>query len=167
MEIDKSLEQQMLGAVSRNKAIVSNTEEVKVERKPIIDSLGRSYGTGGRKSAKARVWIKPGKGRIIINNKEIDQYFHRPVLRMILMQPFNDTNTLGQFDAYITVKGSGLSGQAGAIRHGISNALSNYNPDAYHLILKKAGFITRDSRVVERKKYGQKKARKRFQFSKR
>ncbi|CAK01825.1 30S ribosomal protein S9 [Bartonella tribocorum] len=131
-----------------------------------LDSQGRAYATGKRKDAVARVWIKPGSGKIIINNKEFDKYFARPVLRMILRQPIVATNRDTQFDIVATVAGGGLSGQAGAIRHGISKALTYYEPEL-RPILKKGGFLTRDSRVVERKKYGKAKARRSFQFSKR
>ncbi len=131
-----------------------------------IDSLGRSYGTGRRKESTARVWVKKGKGKIIVNKKDVTNYFGRPVLRMIINQPFAATKTEGEFDIYCTVKGGGASGQAGAIRHGISRALDAFNP-TLHSILRKGGFLTRDSRAVERKKYGKAKARRSFQFSKR
>ena len=134
---------------------------------PKIDSLGRSYATGKRKDAVARVWIKKGTGKVVVNKREVESYFARPVLRMILNQPFAATETENQFDVYCTVKGGGLSGQAGAVRHGISKALNVFDPHAFHKILRKGGFLTRDSRVVERKKYGKAKARKSFQFSKR
>lgn len=134
--------------------------------KPAIDNLGRSYATGRRKESTARVWIKPGTGKIVINKKEIATYFGRPVLRMIVNQVFTATNNVNAFDVMCTVKGGGLSGQAGAIRHGIARALDKYNP-TNHKILRKAGFLTRDSRTVERKKPGKPKARKSFQFSKR
>jgi small subunit ribosomal protein S9 len=138
-----------------------------VEKTPKIDSLGRGYGTGRRKDSSARVWVKPGKGAIVINDKDVTKYFGRPVLRMIINQVFEVTNSEGQFDVFCTVKGGGLSGQAGAIRHGIARALDGFNPVTYHTALRAAGFLTRDSRAVERKKPGRKKARKRFQFSKR
>ncbi|UNE53564.1 30S ribosomal protein S9 [Bartonella machadoae] len=131
-----------------------------------LDAQGRAYATGKRKDAVARVWIKPGSGKITINNKEFDKYFARPVLRMILRQPIVATNRDTQFDIVATVAGGGLSGQAGAVRHGISKALTYYEPEL-RTILKKGGFLTRDSRVVERKKYGKAKARRSFQFSKR
>ncbi|WP_297321872.1 30S ribosomal protein S9 [uncultured Bartonella sp.] len=134
------------------------------ERK--LDAQGRSYATGKRKDAIARVWIKPGSGKIIVNGKDFDKYFARPVLQMILRQPILATNRDGQFDIVASVAGGGLSGQAGAVRHGISKALTYYEP-ALRAILKKGGFLTRDSRVVERKKYGKAKARRSFQFSKR
>lgn len=130
------------------------------------DKQGRSYATGRRKDAIARVWIKPGKGNITINQRPVDRYFARPVLRMLLTQPFLVTDRYNQFDVNCTVKGGGLSGQAGAVRHGISRALVNYEPELRRL-LKAAGFLTRDSRTVERKKYGRAKARRSFQFSKR
>ena len=133
---------------------------------PKRDELGRSYATGKRKNAVARVWIKPGNGKIEVNGRDSPVYFARPVLRMLLNQPFVVTDRLGQFDVWCTVKGGGLSGQAGAVRHGISRALIFYEP-GLRPILKHGGFITRDSRVVERKKYGKAKARRSFQFSKR
>ncbi len=135
-------------------------------RKAKIDDQGRAYGTGRRKDASARVWIKPGKGDVIVNGKKVDEYFGRPVLRMIINQPFVATNSDKKFDVFCTVIGGGLSGQAGAIRHGISRALDNFNPDN-HTVLRRGGYLTRDSRVVERKKYGKRKARRSFQFSKR
>jgi small subunit ribosomal protein S9 len=131
-----------------------------------LDKLGRAYATGKRKDAVARVWIKPGKGTITINDRTFENYFARPVLRMIIDQPLELTARKDQYDIMITVAGGGLSGQAGAVRHGISKALTNFEPDL-RPALKKAGFLTRDSRVVERKKYGKKKARASFQFSKR
>ncbi|WP_412058571.1 30S ribosomal protein S9 [Bartonella sp. DGB2] len=131
-----------------------------------LDAQGRAYATGKRKDAIARVWVKPGSGKIVINDKTFDQYFARPVLQMILRQPIVATNRDGQFDIIATVSGGGLSGQAGAVRHGLSKALTYYEP-ALRSILKKGGFLTRDSRVVERKKYGKAKARRSFQFSKR
>ncbi|MEM8730659.1 MAG: 30S ribosomal protein S9 [Pseudomonadota bacterium] len=133
---------------------------------PVRDSLGRSYATGKRKDAVARVWIKPGSGKVTVNGKEIQIYFARPVLQMILRQPFTVAGVEGQFDVSATVKGGGLSGQAGAVKHGISKALQLYDP-SLRPALKAAGFLTRDSRVVERKKYGRRKARRSFQFSKR
>ncbi len=131
-----------------------------------LDSLGRAYATGKRKDAVARVWLKPGKGRIIVNDKDHAQYFARPVLQMLLMQPIRAVNRADQFDIMATVRGGGLSGQAGAVRHGISKALTYYEPEL-RPTLKKGGFLTRDSRTVERKKYGRMKARRSFQFSKR
>jgi len=131
-----------------------------------LDAQGRAYATGKRKDAVARVWIKPGAGRIIVNGKDHVEYFARPVLQMILMQPINTAERADQFDVNCTVRGGGLSGQAGAVRHGISKALTHYEP-GLRGVLKKGGFLTRDSRVVERKKYGKAKARRSFQFSKR
>jgi small subunit ribosomal protein S9 len=136
------------------------------KREPKRDRYGRSYATGRRKDAVARVWLKPGKGEIQVNGKRVGQYFARPVLRMLITQPFLVADRYNQFDVYCTVSGGGLSGQAGALRHGISRALTNYEPEL-RPILKLAGFLTRDSRVVERKKYGRAKARRSFQFSKR
>ena len=133
---------------------------------PKIDSLGRAYATGKRKTAVARVWIKPGSGKIIVNKKDYAEYFGRPVLQMIIQQPLVAAERKDQFDVMCTVKGSGPSGQAGAVRHGISKALTYFEPEL-RSILKKGGFLTRDSRVVERKKYGKAKARRSFQFSKR
>jgi small subunit ribosomal protein S9 len=130
------------------------------------DKKGRAYATGRRKDAVARVWIKPGRGQITVNGRDQEVYFARPVLRMMIAQPLQVADRLGQFDVTVTVKGSGLSGQAGAVRHGLSKALMNYEPDL-RAALKRGGFITRDSRVVERKKYGKAKARRSFQFSKR
>jgi small subunit ribosomal protein S9 len=133
---------------------------------PKIDALGRAYATGKRKNAIAKVWIKPGKGVITINGRTQEVYFARPVLRMMIAQPLEIADRLGQFDVIVTVKGSGLSGQAGAVRHGIAKALTYYEP-GLRPVLKPHGFLTRDSRVVERKKYGKAKARRSFQFSKR
>jgi small subunit ribosomal protein S9 len=133
---------------------------------PKRDKQGRSYATGKRKNAVARVWVKPGKGKIIVNDRELEKYFVRPVLRMMINQPFTVTNRLNEFDVVCTVSGGGLSGQAGAVRHGISKALTFYEP-TLRPALKAGGFLTRDPRVVERKKYGRKKARRSFQFSKR
>jgi small subunit ribosomal protein S9 len=133
---------------------------------PRRDEFGRSYATGKRKNAVARVWIKPGSGKIEVNGRDSPIYFARPVLRMLLNQPFAVADRLGQFDVWCTVKGGGLSGQAGAVRHGISKALTFYEP-GLRPVLKHGGFLTRDSRVVERKKYGKAKARRSFQFSKR
>ena len=130
------------------------------------DSKGRAYATGRRKESVARVWIKPGTGKITVNGRDETVYFARPVLRMILRQPLIAANRDGQFDVVVTVTGGGLSGQAGAVRHGLSKALTYFEPDLRG-VLKKGGFLTRDSRVVERKKYGRAKARKSFQFSKR
>ena len=140
--------------------------EAAITREPQRDELGRSYATGKRKDAVARVWIKPGSGKVTVNGKDMPVYFARPVLQMILRQPFQVAGVDGQFDVMATVKGGGLSGQAGAVKHGISKALQLYDP-SLRGALKAAGFLTRDSRVVERKKYGKAKARKSFQFSKR
>ncbi len=131
-----------------------------------LDDHGRAYATGKRKDAVARVWVKPGSGRIIINKKVDNEYFARPVLQMIIRQPLKAAEREDQFDVIATVHGGGLSGQAGAVRHGISKALTHYEP-GLRPVLKKGGFLTRDSRVVERKKYGKAKARRSFQFSKR
>ncbi len=131
-----------------------------------LDKQGRAYATGKRKNAVARVWIKPGSGKVTINGRDVEVYFARPVLRMILAQPFGVAKRVGQYDIVATVAGGGLSGQAGAVRHGLSKALTHYEPDL-RSPLKKEGFLTRDSRVVERKKYGKRKARRSFQFSKR
>ena len=131
-----------------------------------LDKQGRAYATGKRKDAIARVWVKPGSGKITVNGKEFAAYFARPVLQMILQQPIVAANRGGQFDVVATVSGGGLSGQAGAVRHGISKALTYYEP-GLRAVLKKGGFLTRDSRAVERKKYGKAKARRSFQFSKR
>jgi len=131
-----------------------------------LDKQGRAYATGKRKNAVARVWVKPGAGKVEINTRVLEVYFARPVLRMLIQQPLVATNRNGQYDIICTVSGGGLSGQAGAVRHGISKALMAYEPDLRGA-LKKGGFLTRDSRVVERKKYGKAKARRSFQFSKR
>jgi small subunit ribosomal protein S9 len=133
---------------------------------PQIDALGRAYATGKRKNAIARVWVKPGSGKITVNGKDQEQYFARPVLRMMIQQPLVATDRLSEFDVMCTVTGGGLSGQAGAVRHGISMALTHYEP-SLRPTLRQGGFLTRDSRVVERKKYGRAKARRSFQFSKR
>lgn len=133
---------------------------------PVIDKLGRSYATGRRKNAIARVWIKRGPGKITVNGKDFLAYFARPVLQMLIKQPLISALRDGQFEVICTVKGGGLSGQAGAVRHGLSHALIRFEPDL-RPVLKKGGFLTRDSRVVERKKYGRAKARRSYQFSKR
>ncbi len=140
--------------------------EIQEARTPKIDKLGRAYGTGRRKDATARVWVKRGSGKITVNGKSLETYFARPVLRMIINQPFVVLASENKFDVMITVVGGGLSGQAGAVRHGISRALDAYDP-SFRPTLRKSGFMTRDSRVVERKKYGKAKARRSFQFSKR
>src|ERR1700689_1988806 len=147
-------------------ALATPSAESAATREPVRDAQGRAYATGKRKNAIARVWIKPGSGKITINDRDQERYFARPVLRMMIAQPMVITDRTTQFDVVVTVEGSGLSGQAGAIRHGISKALTYYEP-ALRPALKAAGFLTRDSRVVERKKYGRAKARRSFQFSKR
>ncbi len=142
-------------------------EPVELEqRQPKLDPLGRAYATGRRKNAVARVWLKPGSGKFVVNGREMTAYFARPTLQMIINQPFDVLDRRSQYDVMCTVKGGGLSGQAGAIRHGISRALVNFDPNL-RPILKSGGFLTRDDRVVERKKYGKRKARRSFQFSKR
>jgi small subunit ribosomal protein S9 len=145
-------------------AVRSPTGEL--DGKPILDNLGRAYATGKRKDAVARVWIKKGSGKITVNKKPVEKYFARPTLQMIIQQAFSVTNAVDQFDVMATVKGGGLSGQAGAVRHGMSKALTIFDEE-FRSALKAAGFLTRDSRVVERKKYGKPKARRSFQFSKR
>jgi len=147
-------------------ATVAAETESKTPRKASKDKKGRAYATGKRKDAVARVWVMPGKGNITINNKSIDEYFARPVLKMVINQPFVITNRENEFDVVCTVNGGGLSGQAGAIKHGISKALNEYEPEL-RSVLKQAGFLTRDDRIVERKKYGKAKARRSYQFSKR
>ena len=163
-----SLRQAMAAAQRQTPAPAAAAPVVLVptDVQPIRDELGRSYATGKRKNAVARVWIRPGNGRIEVNGRDSPVYFARPVLRMLLNQPFVVTDRLGQFDVWCTVTGGGLSGQAGAVRHGISRALTFYEP-GLRPVLKQGGFLTRDSRVVERKKYGKAKARRSFQFSKR
>ena len=135
-------------------------------REQIIDAQGRAYATGRRKDAVARVWIKPGSGKVVVNGREQESYFARPTLRLVINQAFQVADREGQYDVIATVKGGGLSGQAGAVKHGISQALTKYEP-ALRAVVKAAGFLTRDSRTVERKKYGRAKARRSFQFSKR
>ena len=135
-------------------------------REQELDAHGRAYATGRRKDAVARVWLKPGTGKVTVNGRDQEVYFARPTLRLVIDQPFQIADRAGQYDVVATVKGGGLSGQAGAVRHGISKALTNYEP-TLRAVLKKGGFLTRDSRVVERKKYGKAKARRSFQFSKR
>ena len=137
-----------------------------VERKKVIDSFGRSYGTGRRKASVARVWIKSGAGKFIVNKKPLHEYLKRDSLERVVHVPFNVTSMSGQFDVFATTKGGGTSGQAGALQLGLSRALQNFNPE-FRTSLKSHGLLTRDSRVVERKKYGRPKARKSFQFSKR
>jgi small subunit ribosomal protein S9 len=169
----KSLDQ-LKEAVSANagataavtEAGVSAPAQPQVLREPQRDELGRAYATGKRKDAVARVWVKPGSGKVVVNGKDMAEYFARPVLQMILRQPFDIAGVAGQYDVYATVAGGGLSGQAGAVKHGISKALQLHEPEL-RAALKAAGFLTRDPRVVERKKYGRRKARRSFQFSKR
>ncbi|MCI2398253.1 30S ribosomal protein S9 [Aliiroseovarius subalbicans] len=158
----KSLEE--LNAVAEGTEAA--VEAIEINREPVRDELGRAYATGKRKDAVARVWIKPGSGKVVVNGKDQDKYFARPVLQLILRQPFQIAGVEGEFDVMATVKGGGLTGQAGAVKHGISKALQLYEP-SLRAPLKAAGFLTRDSRVVERKKYGKRKARRSFQFSKR
>lgn len=153
----------MIDSIDVMDPAVSNTPSKKEQK---LDSKGRAYATGKRKSSVSRVWIKPGSGKILVNGKDQNEYFARAVLRMIIAEPFKVANRDGQYDVFCTVKGGGLSGQAGAVRHGISKALDAFEPEL-HKVLKQVGFLTRDSRVVERKKYGRRKARRRFQFSKR
>jgi small subunit ribosomal protein S9 len=155
-----------LGDLETVASVDEASADTAVIREPKRDDFGRSYATGKRKDAIARVWIKPGSGKVMVNGKEMNSYFARPVLQMILRQPFQVAGVDDQFDVNATVKGGGLSGQAGAVKHGISKALQLYEP-ALRGALKSAGFLTRDSRVVERKKYGKRKARRSFQFSKR
>ena len=135
-------------------------------REQELDAQGRAYATGRRKDAVARVWLKPGTGKVVVNGKDQEVYFARPTLRLVIAQPFTISEREGQYDIVATVAGGGLSGQAGAVKHGISQALTKYEP-SLRAVVKAAGFLTRDSRVVERKKYGRAKARKSFQFSKR
>lgn len=161
----KDAAQEQAPVAASVEAVVTKTNEpIKYERK--VDNLGRAYATGKRKNAIARVWIKPGKGKVTVNGRDIKVYFARPVLQMIVNQPFAVANRAGQFDVDCTVMGGGLSGQAGAVKHGISKALTYFEPDL-RKPLKVAKFLRRDARVVERKKYGRAKARRRFQFSKR
>lgn len=156
-------ETKSLSDLAELKPAEREAEPVHVQK---LDAHGRAYATGKRKDAVARVWLKPGHGRITVNDKDFALYFARPVLQMLLMQPIKVANRADQFDITATVAGGGLSGQAGAVRHGISRALTYYEPDL-RPVLKKGGFLTRDSRTVERKKYGRMKARRSFQFSKR
>ncbi len=155
-----------LGDAMTGAASGSPEAEAATQAEPKLDEFGRSYATGRRKNAVARVWIKPGSGRVTVNGKELPAYFGRPTLQMIVRQPFEVSNRADQFDVMCTVRGGGLSGQAGAVRHGISRALVNFEP-ALRASLKPGGFLTRDARMVERKKYGRAKARRSFQFSKR
>jgi small subunit ribosomal protein S9 len=158
----KSLEE--LGESAVSEGVIAENAAPVYEQK--LDAHGRAYATGKRKDAIARVWLKPGNGRIQINNKDFEKYFARPVLQMLLKQPLQTAERLDQYDIMATVKGGGLSGQAGAVRHGISKALTHFEPEL-RSVLKKGGYLTRDSRTVERKKYGRRKARRSFQFSKR
>ncbi|MGJ3232362.1 MAG: 30S ribosomal protein S9 [Oceanicaulis sp.] len=162
----RSLEDLKSALQDAGSEIVPEAPEEEIVAEPKIDEHGRAYATGRRKNAIARVWIKPGNGKIVVNGRDQEVYFARPVLRMVIAQPFETAERVDQFDVYATVTGGGLSGQAGAVRHGLSRALVNYEP-GLRKVLKAAGFLTRDSRVVERKKYGRKKARRSFQFSKR
>jgi small subunit ribosomal protein S9 len=155
-----------LSSLQDLKSVTTPPEETAPVHVQKLDAQGRAYATGKRKDAVARVWIKPGVGKITVNGKPVDVYFARPVLRMILQQPLGIAQRVDQYDLMVTVAGGGLSGQAGAVRHGLAKALVNYEPDLRG-VLKKEGFLTRDARVVERKKYGKKKARRSFQFSKR
>jgi small subunit ribosomal protein S9 len=159
-----------LADVMPEQAAETAAPPVEMEMAPVyerkVDDFGRSYATGKRKDAVARVWVKPGSGKILVNGREGDVYFARPTLQMIIRQPFDAIERKTEYDVVCTVKGGGLSGQAGAVRHGISKALMRQDPDL-RPTLKKGGFLTRDSRTVERKKYGKPKARRSFQFSKR
>ena len=166
----KSLDQ-LKDAVSANIGGVQGSADAPaaqpvINREPQRDAQGRAYATGKRKDAVARVWVKPGSGKVTVNGKDMAEYFARPVLQMILRQPFDIAGVANQYDVYATVAGGGLSGQAGAVKHGISKALQLHEP-SLRAALKAAGFLTRDPRVVERKKYGKAKARRSFQFSKR
>ena len=164
--VDKVNSLEELGQVAEGVEAPVAVDAPVITRESVKDALGRSYATGKRKDAVARVWIKPGSGKVTVNGQEMNVYFARPVLQMILAQPFSIAGVTGQFDVVATVKGGGLSGQAGAVKHGASKALQLFDP-TLRPALKAAGFLTRDSRVVERKKYGKAKARKSFQFSKR
>jgi small subunit ribosomal protein S9 len=161
-----------LGALSGGEAAAAPATQAPVKSTPAVlrekevDAQGRAYATGRRKDAVARVWLKPGSGKIVVNGREQEVYFARPTLRLVINQVFGLTDRAGQYDVIATVKGGGLSGQAGAVKHGIAQALSKYEP-TLRATVKAAGFLTRDSRVVERKKYGRAKARRSFQFSKR
>lgn len=164
----KASKEKAEGASSLSEPVLPTVAEAQAPRVYVqkLDAQGRAYATGKRKDAVARVWIKPGSGKMLVNGRPGTEYFARPVLQMLLDQPFKTANRQSQYDVWCTVKGGGLSGQAGAVRHGISCALTHYEPEL-RTVLKRAGFLTRDSRVVERKKYGRPKARRRFQFSKR
>lgn len=156
---------QSLADLNRSDAVGSSENDAPVHVQK-LDAQGRAYATGKRKDAVARVWIKPGSGKVTVNKRDVEVYFARPVLRMILRQPLEIAGRVDQYDITVTVAGGGLSGQAGAVRHGLSKALTYYEPEL-RAPLKREGFLTRDARVVERKKYGRKKARRSFQFSKR
>ena len=155
-----------LGELTGNTPVTTSGTHEAMLREKKVDQFGRAYATGKRKNAIARVWVKPGSGKITVNGKAFNAFFARPVLQMILQQPIIAAARKDQYDVVATVSGGGLSGQAGAVRHGISKALTEYEPEL-RPVLKKGGFLTRDSRVVERKKYGKAKARRSFQFSKR
>jgi small subunit ribosomal protein S9 len=144
----------------------AGSDDMPPEARRVVDAHGRAYATGRRKDAVARVWLKPGRGSIVVNGRDVTVFFARPTLRMLIGQPFSAANRTDQYDVVCTVSGGGLSGQAGALRHGISRALIRYEPEL-RPALKSGGFLTRDARVVERKKYGRAKARRSFQFSKR
>jgi small subunit ribosomal protein S9 len=164
--VDAGVAAEPVSAGSDHGASTQGPQIQAVLREQQLDKHGRAYATGRRKDAVARVWLKPGSGKIIVNGREQDVYFARPTLRLIINQVFDVTDRRGQYDVEVTVKGGGLSGQAGAVRHGISTALTRYEP-ALRTAVKREGFLTRDPRVVERKKYGRAKARRSFQFSKR
>jgi small subunit ribosomal protein S9 len=155
-----------LASLQDLKAVAAEPQPTPLVYVQKLDKQGRAYATGKRKDAVARVWIKPGNGKVIVNGRPFEVYFARPVLRMILQQPLGVVKRIDQYDVTVSVAGGGLSGQAGAVRHGLAKALTQYEPDL-RPVLKHEGFLTRDSRVVERKKYGKKKARRSFQFSKR
>ena len=155
---------QSLSDLGQSAAPTASSEAPRYEKK--VDAQGRAYATGKRKDAVARVWVKPGSGQITVNERPVEVYFARPVLQMIIQQPLQLVNRATQYDVVVTVAGGGLSGQAGAVRHGLSKALTHFEPEL-RPPLKREGFLTRDPRVVERKKYGKKKARRSFQFSKR
>ncbi len=154
------------GAAIGNEASIAAPVSTMPLREKIVDAQGRAYATGRRKDAIARVWLKPGTGKITVNGRDQEVYFARPTLRLVINQPFGVADRIGQYDIVATVKGGGLSGQAGAVKHGISQALTRFEP-TLRAVVKAAGFLTRDSRAVERKKYGKAKARASFQFSKR
>ena len=165
-ETDAVVDQVTSGSGLEALGALKAEESPAIVREPVIDKFGRAYATGKRKNAIARVWIKPGPGKITVNGRAVEKYFARPVLRMMIAQPFDTAERNETYDVVCTVTGGGLSGQAGAVRHGISKALTYYEP-TLRPVLKKGGFLTRDPRVVERKKYGRAKARRSYQFSKR